>query len=304
MKNYRLLFIYIPLLIIAGCTATKKTGEVVDPTVQKLADANAAFNAGEYQKALTSYEDLINLYRTQKKPFDTVVFQNAGIAAFELKQFEKSMQMLEVARRTSHATPKTFTILVQISRQADNLSKEITNLEGYINKFPQGEEIGNIRKQLFDAYVRSENWDLAYKLWPSLDKTSQNDVRVLNGFLVVNQKLEYKDQAEKIAAQVLKLDKNSITALEILAEKYYWLAENTYLKEMRAYESNQTDKQYKQLLAAWDGLNKNYQTSLDYFLRLYKLDPKTRNAQFIGNIYNRFKNKEKADYYYNLAKKK
>lgn len=295
--------IILSLIFLSGCSTTKKTA-APDPSIAKLQEANTAFNSGDYQKSLTLYEELLEMQRVQKKTVDSIVFQNAGIAAWELKQPEKSLQYLEIAKRSTAATPQTYSILTKICLQIDNLSKEITNLEAYINKYPQGEEIGAMRKQLFMAYVRSENWELADKAWGVLDKTTQNEVPVLDGYLTVNRSLDKKDMVDKLAKQLLKVDKNNINALDIIAEKYYWLAENRYLKEMKAYQANRTEKQYQQLLEAFKGVNENFKISLDYYLRLYKLDPKTRYATFIGNIYNRFENKEKAEYYHNLAKKK
>lgn len=291
--------------LLIGCTASKQTTKVnTDPSIQKYQDAGNAYNSGDYQTALTTYEEIMNIKQNQNKRVDSTIYQNAGIAAWELKQIDKSIQYLELAKRFNVANEKTYSILAKAFLEKDNLSKEITNLETYLAKYPEGPEIQSIRKQLFMADVRSENWEPAYKLWPSLDKNTQNDVKLLNEYFKVNEKLNYKNQLEPIAQQLIKLDNNNIDALELFAEKYYWLAENSYVKEMKAYQANKTDKQYQQLLAAYKVYFENYRIAKDYFLRLYQIDPKPRYATFLGNIFTRYENKEKAEYYYNLAKKK
>ena len=260
MKLNRLfpLFLSAGILMI-GCTATKQTTQVkTDESVQKLQDANTALNNGDFQKAFTAYEEIIALKQSQNKRPDSTIYQNAGIAAWELKQSDKTIQYLEMAKRFPVATDKTYSILAKAFLEKDNLSKEITNLDAYITKYPQGAEIEAVKKQLFFAYVKSENWESAYKMWPTFDATTQNDVKLLNGYYTVNEKLQYKNQLEKIAQQILKLDANNIDALEFFAEKYYWLAENSYVKEMKAYQANRTDKQYQQLLAAYKIYFENY----------------------------------------------
>ena len=306
MKSNNILLIATSAaFIFIGCTATKQTSKVnTDQSVQKFQDANTAYSSGDYQKALLTYEEVIEIKKNQNKRVDSTIYQNAGIAAWELKQTDKSIQYLELAKRYPVANEKTYSILAKAFLEKDNLSKEITNLDGYITKYPQGEEIQSVRKQLYLAYIRSENWEFAYKLWSTLGSNAQNDIKLLAGYFRVNDKLNYKNQLEKIAKQIIKLDANNIDALEFFAEKYYYLAENSYMKEMKAYQANKTDKQYQQLLAAYKIYFENYRIAKDYFLRLYLIEPKSRYATFLGNIFTRYDNKEKADYYYNLAKSK
>jgi hypothetical protein len=293
------------VILFTGCTTTKPTIHVkVDQSIQKYQEANSAFNSGDFLKALATYEEGIDIQKNQSKRVDSTIYQNAGLAALELKQTDKAIQYLELAKRFSAANEKTYSALAKIYLEKDNLSKEITNLDAYITKFPEGVGIQPIRKQLFFAYVKSENWESAYKIWPTLDSNSQNDVQLLNSYFKVIEKMNLKNELEKVAGQILKLDKNNVNALEFFAEKYYWLAENSYVKEMKAYQANKTDKQYQQLLAAYKVYFENYRIAKDYFLRLYQIEPKSRYATFLGNIYTRYENKEKAEYYYNLAKKK
>ena len=288
-----------------SCTSTKQTTQVkTDQTIQKQQEANSAYSNGDFTKALLLYDEIIEVKKNQNKRVDSTIYQNAGIAAWELKQADKAIQYLEIAKRYPIATEKTYIILAKAFLEKDNLSKEITNLDTYITKYPQGQEIKEAQKQLFFAYIKSENWESANKLWPTLDTNTQSELKFLSGYFKVCKQLNLKNQLDKIANQILKLNANNIDAIEYFAEKYYYLAENSYVKEMKAYQANKTDKQYQQLLAAYKVYFENYRIAKDYFLRLYQLDPKSRYATFLGNIFTRYDNKEKADYYYNLAKKK
>ena len=104
-----------------------------------------------------------------------------------------------------------------------------------------------------------------------------------------------------IATNLLGKDENNLIGLDWLGKKYFWQAEFRYQDELKAYEKNKTNKQYKQLLKALDIVSADFKTSLNYFKKLYAQNPKPATAKYIGNIYNRLDNKKKAGYYYHLA---
>ena len=60
-------------------------------------------------------------------------------------------------------------------------------------------------------------------------------------------------------------------------------------------------KEYKRLLKALDKVYPTFRKSRDYFLKLYRIDPKPKYAKYLGNIYTRLGNEQKAKYYYNKA---
>ena len=293
-SNIRFLIL---LVILSGCAASNQNKQLSN-------DAKSAMASGDYQKALANYENIIALNKANNKETDGSVYNNAGIAAWGLQQTEKSIDYLETAKRLSSTSEETFSTIAKAYRKIDNLSKEISNLEEYVQRYPQGREILPVRTQLFDAYDRSENWEQGEQLWPTLDSAAHNNTVYLTGYLRIKRKLEKVDERDNLAKQILKKDKNNIEALETLAEKHYYIADETYVREMKAYEKNKTMKQYNQVTEAIKRVNQDYKTARDYFERLYKLNPNPRYANFLGNIYTRFENKEKANYYYRLAKKK
>lgn len=197
---------------------------------------------------------------------------------------------------------KTLYTLALAYLEVDNLSKEINHLEEYVERYPNGEDTDEVNGQLFLAYVRSLNWDKASALWPQIDGKYQSQAKYIEGHMKVCESLKHFDQMSRAALQLLKMDRNNCSALETLAIHYYHMAEDRYQTEMKAYEKNRTNRQYKQLLNALEEINANFRTSRDYFERLYKLNPDPRFANYLGNIYTRFENKKQADYYYRKAK--
>jgi hypothetical protein len=66
---------------------------------------------------------------------------------------------------------------------------------------------------------------------------------------------------------------------------------------MSAYEKNRTGSQYRHLLDALEEINREFRLSRDYFIRLWQEDPAPKYATYLRNIYIRFGDEEKADFY-------
>lgn len=290
MKISKILYVVTIAFLFTSCATSKL-----------IEEGNQSYKAGKYEAALNSYDQVIESKESTGKKAKATVYMNAGKAALELEQTYKAQKYLESAKNLGFSSEDLYASLAKIYKTIDNLSKEITALEIYREKYPQGKLINTITKRLFETYVESINWDLAVELWPAVEEKAESDVNLLAGYLIVNKNLNNEDKADKLANQIFQLDKNNLTALEYYAEKYFWRAENLYTTEMNAYKKNRTTKQYKQLLAALDKVWPDYQKSRDYFLKLYKMDPKPEYAKYLGNIYTRYKDEKKAQYYYKRA---
>jgi hypothetical protein len=290
MKISRIIYTLSIAIVLSSCATSKLTEQ-----------GNVAYKSGNYESALSNYDQLIESKESSGKKAKATVYMNAGKAALELEQTDKARKYLETAKELQFSSEDLYVSLAEIYKTIDNLSKEITALEIYREKYPQGKFIQSVTSRLFETYVESMNWDLAVELWPAVEETAQSDVNLLAGYLTVNKNLNNEKMADQLADQLFKLDKNNVAALEYYAEKYFWRAENLYTTEMNAYNKNRTSKQYKQLLAALDKVWPDFQKSRDYFLRLYKIDPKPEYAKYLGNIYTRYKDEKKAQYYYKRA---
>ncbi len=295
MKICRYIFFITLSLLSISCGVNKQIKQLGE-------DANAAFQSKDYANALRTYEQIISMQSDGGKKIEGDIYQKAGLAAWELKETSKTIDYLEKAKQTPVGNDKTLYTLALSYLEVDNLSKEINNLEEYIKRYPNGEDAGEVKGQLFLAYVKSLNWDQASAIWPQIDGKYQSQAKYLEGHMKVCESLKHFDQMNRAALQLLKMDRNNCSALETLAIHYYRMAEDRYQTEMKAYEKNRTNRQYKQLLNALEEINAHFRTSRDYFERLYKLNPDPRFANYLGNIYTRFENKKQAEYYYRKAK--
>lgn len=281
------------VMMVAGCSTTTKITDL-------KASADQAFAAGNYAVALAGYEQVIESYSTEGRTDQCPVYGKAGMAAMETGNTTKALEYLQMDVYTPFADAETYRSLATGYRKIDNLSKEIMALKDYLNKFPDGEHVKDVRKRLFETYVESENWEFARELWPEIDG-SENDEALMSKWFTVNRALDNQEQVDEIAVQLLKMNPDHIPALEWQAQKAYDKAENHYLQEMEAYEKNKTNKQYKKLLEELKVVTTEFKDAKIRYEKLYHLDPKPEYARYLSNIFARLNDKQKAAYYRNLS---
>jgi hypothetical protein len=286
--------ILILIIFAASCSAPRQFTDISK-------DASKAYLAEDYQSALQLYEEFIAQHSDDVLRIPDSIYRGAGLTAYHLGQSEKSLNYLNLIRHTDAADAKVHYALALLNREIDNLSREITALEMYLETEPEGDQVKDMKERLFVTYVESRNYDKASEIWNEIESHARQKESLLNNYFQVQQAFENENMLDNIAEDLLLLNPDNTDALFHLAKKYFWQAENRYQSEMEAYEKNRTHRQYAQLLRAFEILNADFHKSLNYFLHLYEIDPKPSYARFIGNIYLRFDDKSKARYYHGRA---
>ena len=282
------------LILAAGCSVNRHTAE-------QTGAALAAYEAGDYAKSLASADQIILIMEEKGKPAEGQIYQIAGKSAYRLEAYDQSRDRLDKARNLGKADEESLFFQADNYRRIDNLSREITLLEEYIQKYPVGNYIDEVRTRLFQTCLESENHVLALELWDLLDPQSRKETQNLEIYLSINQVLDNKQVCDSIAQLILDIDRDHESSLKWFASKYYWKAENSYQAEMKAYEKNKTRKQYAILLKAFETVTIDFKKSLDYYTRLYELFPKPEYAKYLGNIYARLSDEKNARYYHDRA---
>ncbi len=291
----------IPLLVIilatiAGCGIARQVAALQE-------EAETEYNAGNYSDALELYEQTIELKKGRGREASGETWYRAGIAAWETGLRDRAIEYLVQAGRKDRYGERGYYILATAYREIDNLSLEITSLENYLEKYPEGEKADEMRMRLFDTYLESNNLDGALELWHDLEELAPGNASLLESWFILNRRLDREDKLKDIALKLYEADNKNVTALEYLGDHYFWLAENRYQEEMAAYEENQTRAQYRQLLNALETVNEHFRLSRDYFEKLMDIDPSPAYAEYLRNIYLRFGNDEKAEYYHQRSLK-
>jgi len=277
-----------------SCSVTQKS-------VQVSNSAYKAYQDKEFESALTLYTQFIEMHSEDPLLIPDSIYRNAGLAAFYMQKNQISLEYLNRIRNTESANAETHYALAKLNRGIDNLSREITALESYANDFPNGDHIDEMRSRLFQTWVESRNFESAFDLWPSIEQQASQKEHLLNDYFTTIKELEKDELLFGTAQDLLLLNSNNADALHFLAVHYFNKAENRYQKEMEAYEKTRTRRQYARLLKGFEILNEDFRKSLDYFLKLYEINPQPAYARYIGNIYLRFDDKEKARIYHDKA---
>ncbi len=260
-------------------------------------EAETAYLSGNYAEAYDLYRQLVEAQQSRNLSIDGETYNRAGVSAYEAGQTQQALEYLEFARHTEAADDRTFASLAKAYREIDNLSREITNLERYLERFPGGAEADAFRVRLFETLVESMNLQQAMELWQELPGNPYQDEGLLSLYLQLNRQLENNVKAADLAEQLLEINRNNQEALDFLARKHFQEATSRHNREMRAYEENRTHRQYAQLLEALEIINTDLRIALNYFKRLYDQDPQPEYAGFLASIYERFQDEENARYY-------
>lgn len=285
----------VSLMLLFACSGTKQV-------TQMQQSGETAFQQGDYQTALNDLEQVIGHYEKTDNQKECPVYAKAAYCAMKLGHNDMAEDLYTKNTYTDFVTGDTYYELAKLYRSRDNLSREMDALETYLKNYPGGVKTDSVNSRLFVLYTESQNWQQAEEMWPKLNAQAAFNQKLFEDYFKVNKALDNDSVCNLVAGNLLNMNKENKTALNWFAVNYFWRAENLYQSELKAYNKNKTNKQYKHLLKSLDVVTADFKKSLDYFKQLYKLDPQPEYAQYLGNIYTRLDDKKKAEYYYKLSK--
>ncbi len=288
----RLIFIKVLIIsiIISSC-GTQKT------IVSYEDKADMAADSGNYEQALINWQNYLNEASINATEINPQVYAQMGKAYYFIEDYNKSESSFDQARDKNYADAEMYLLMSKNYRRIDNLSKEITVLEYYRDQLsPKGDSV-YMRNRLFETYVISDNWSLAEDTWINIDSTTQNNENYLQQYFTVERELGKNDNCDQIATELLKKNSKNESALDWLAKKYYNGAENRYQNAMAVYNKKKNNKTYKVLLKELDIVTADFKKSLKYFDVLWDMEDGKKYANYLANIYARFDDKKKSQYY-------
>ncbi|MBE0640033.1 MAG: hypothetical protein IH598_16070 [Bacteroidales bacterium] len=288
LKSIHIWSVFLITIIFAACNTPKA---VVDHA--QIADL--AYSSGDYARALSTYEELINSWNDQHPQKDNPYYDKAGHAAFMMKNYDRSIFHFAQSMHHGTASVETYSRLISYYREIKNFSKEMTTIEALMEAYPNSDEAKAEHSRLFEMLVETDRWEEAAEEWTKI--TRERDIHQMELYFEVNRKLENTAMCDSLSGVLLTNDNNNMIGLEWEAVKYYNRAEDRYNKEMEAYEQNKTNRQYLKLLEALEVVNADFQHARDNFEKLYNAYHGKRYANYLYNIYTRFQDEKKAAYY-------
>lgn len=283
----------IALIIIAtSCSTIKKL-----PPGQ--ADAQKAFDAGDYATTLAIIEPLIAASEPTTNTDTLRVYELAGKAALGLADTAKAERYFKLAVYHQTASAKVYDFLVKYYHQTGNLSKEVMALEGLEQQHPATTEARKALPQLFERYVETAQWDEAAATWHKIETDEKTGL--LSQWMTVALQRKDTTAADETATAILLGDPDHYEARMWQAKRYYEKGETRYQQEMAAYEKNKTNAQYAKLLKGLDASTADFKEALKRFESLFLASPDPRTALYIANIYARFGDEKNATKYRKLS---
>ena len=292
MKNS--LLILISLIVIA--TACKGPGAAVKQAPQIPAEMPS-----DPSLALQVWKDYIDYKVNQQLTVTGEEYYNASGFAMSAGDNALASEWLENSLSVGYDSPLAYQNLATIYKGQNNLSKELNNLKILAEKYPGYENISDVHERLFEIYLEVDKSE-AFARWNHLSMEVRNKEPNLDAYLRFSMAADNHARTDSIADAMLKINPKHVAALEWNAVKFYEKAEDRYQLEMNKYNRNKTHVQYQFLLNALKVVTADFKKSLTYFDPLWEMDPGSKYAAYMANIYNRLGNPEKADYYKKFVK--
>jgi tetratricopeptide (TPR) repeat protein len=289
MKRITYLFATILIVFLASCSGPK----MVAPALSTKAVAEKATAEGKYAEAVEAWKFHFDEQTLAQIP--GADFATAAQMAYKAGDSNLAVSWYDQARYKNFADAKMYSTLTKIYRSQQNISKELSVLEYYASNFT--ENLNEVNQRLFEIYFEIKMFDEALEAWANLDENSKNETSNQKSYFKINQQKENTAVCDSVSLLILKKEPANVDALEWNGNKYYWLGENRYQREMEKYNSNKTNKQYKILLAELDLATADFKKALPYFEKLWEIEPGEKYANYFANIYARFGDESKVNYY-------
>ncbi len=291
MRLNKLLLGGIVLLLLASCGVSKiaTTGKT---------EATAYEAAGNYLQAVNAWTGYFNSVAVEQ--VTGTDFASAAKTAYKAGKLEQAKSWFDQARYKNYSDAEMYASLAKIYNSEDNLSKELSALETYTEKY--GTTNSEVNERLFAIYSEIESNDKAEQMWSKMNVAAKSTEPNLNHYFKVSKALENNSVCDSVSLALLQQNPENIEALEWNAKKYYWAGQERYKSEMDKYNQNKTRKNYTILLKELDLVTADFKKALPYLNKLWELDPGKEYAGYLANIYALFGDEKKTDYYKNYRK--
>lgn len=293
MRN--IAFVLIAFLIAtAGCKTPVNVAAFRE-------SAEAAAETGDYVIATEQWKNYFSQLPPEESP-EAEVYARAAQTAHQAADAAQALQWFEMARQKGYNNPQMHLTLAEIYRNRGDAAMELSALEAFKSDAAEDDPEVNIR--LFDIYYRNNQHEKALAAWNDVPGTEKSSAENLERYYTLNKKVGNEATADSASLALLEVDPGNVDALTRHAQKNYEKGEARYQREMKNYQAKPTSGNYQTLLRGLKAASVDFRKSLQYFEKLWEVNPDDRNqyATYMSNIHVRFNDKEKADYYKKFIK--
>ncbi|HPE75239.1 MAG TPA: hypothetical protein PLC80_04085 [Draconibacterium sp.] len=290
MKQFIFLTGFILILFLTNCSGPKLA---TTPVISGKTVAENEMAAGNFAQAVNAWKQYFSQTPLEQTTGDE--FARAAQSAFKAGDQTQSVNWFDQARYKNFADAEMYLTLAKIYNSQQNISKELSALEFCKSNF--ADNLNAVNMRLFEIYSEIKMFDEALVSWSEMDENSKSEISNLKKYFSINKAMENTDICDSLSLVILDKEPANVDALEWNGNKFYWLGENRYQREMEKYNKNKTNKQYKILLNELDLATADFKKALPYFEKLWTIEPGEKYASYMANIYARFGDENKVNFY-------
>jgi len=247
-----------------------------------------AFNNNNYQKALKSFEQILDVQsidiikQDNPEAVDTVIIFNAGLAAYNAENYEKAIKYYEEAAKYDYNGARTYSLIANAYQMNKDTLSALQALQEGFKKYPDD---NTILTSMIQIYLDLDKTEEAMKyLNMAIEQDPANATyHFAQGTLY--EKMEKVDKAIQAYKTAIKNDEKFFNAYYNLGALYY----NEGVKQIEVANSIPTseNERYTAALAKADDW---FQKALPYMEKCHELQPEDEmTMESLKNLYYRLK---------------
>jgi len=285
MRIKQLTISVLMLALIASCNPLKKMYNHQD-TMEE------AYNAGNYEQVLVSYNQLENFHEANDTEVKTDYTKMAAKSALETEQYQQAEDLLQQwIEKTDDFEP--IELLGSVYEKTGKTDLEYKHWNRYWDRIESEDLKKEVGTRLFTIEMDKKEYDKALERAKKMPPMSDPKIRFMR--VEALDARDEKEEAREICNDILEKNPDFKPAMAWKARDIYERAEEWYKAEMTEYEKNPEYTAYVYLRRELKKISAMYRESRDLFEKLHQDDPDNQTyIKYLKNIYLRLEMREEA----------
>lgn len=251
-----------------------------------------AFNDGDYEKALKSFEQILEIEQLpivkedDPNAVDTVIIFNSGLAAYNAKNFEKAVQYYSEAAKYGYNGARTYSLIADSYLQMKDTTNALNTVQEGFEKYPDDNAV---LTSMIDLYLKLDKPAEAMKYLKMAIEQDPNNVTYYFAQGTLYERFNDEENAIKSYEKAMEIDPTYFNAYYNLGALYY----NKGVKQIEvanAVPPNENERYEAELKKA----DQWFEKSLPYMEKCRELNPDDKmTLESLKNLYYRLKNMDK-----------
>lgn len=285
MRIIQLTAFALLLALMASCNPLKKMYNHQDSMEE-------AFNAGNYEQALISYNQLVNFHKANETELETEYLAMAAKSAVQTEQYRQAENLLKQwIEETDDFEP--VKLLATVYEETGKTDLEYKHWNRYWDQIESDDLKKEVGTRLFTIEMNRKEYDKALERAKKMPPMSDPRIRFMRVEALDSR--DEKEEAREICNDILEKNPDFKPAIAWKAKDIYERAEEWYKAEMSEYNKNPEYTAYVYLRRELKKISAMYRESRDLFEKLHQEDPDNETfIKYLKNIYLRLEMREEA----------